>query len=387
MLLADGRRALVNSLDADANRAMCDDAWEGTHRPLPRRRRHQRAPDRLTHAPPHPLHFSLILGALTLIPATNRGGRGQPGLLPAVPVGDLLDRATGRGLEVVAGEVRDRDERDLRDALRDAEQLGRLGRVREVQRGQHRAETAAAQRQLEAPHRGDDRPVGAGRRPVRCAVDLAVDARDHDAPGTSWRTSARYFAESITRCCDSRHLRLAQVGREVRRRRRRGTARRAPSRSSGSVTTIHRQPCELPPGRGLDGEAQALLDRPRARPVGSRSSRRRTDRVVVRTWSTDARSRSGTGFPFAGGAAGYVAPTVPPVVPSRGQTMWWGLTRRCGRCGGGHLFTGYFTMVDDCPTLRAALRARAGLLGGRAGDQHHRDRRSVRDRVRRAAGR
>lgn len=30
VLLADGRRALVNCLDADANRAMCDDAWEGT---------------------------------------------------------------------------------------------------------------------------------------------------------------------------------------------------------------------------------------------------------------------------------------------------------------------------------------------------------------------
>ena len=34
---------------------------------------------------------------------------------------------------------------------------------------------------------------------------------------------------------------------------------------------------------------------------------------------------------------------------SRGRMFWWGTTRRCPRCGSGHLFRRYFTMVDDCP--------------------------------------
>src|SRR5881394_3027418 len=38
---------------------------------------------------------------------------------PGVPVGDALDRGAHGGLEVVAGEVGDRDERDLGHAVRD----------------------------------------------------------------------------------------------------------------------------------------------------------------------------------------------------------------------------------------------------------------------------
>lgn len=29
--------------------------------------------------------------------------------------------------------------------------------------------------------------------------------------------------------------------------------------------------------------------------------------------------------------------------------LWRGCTRRCARCGAGHLFRRWFTMVDDCP--------------------------------------
>src|SRR5262245_44047341 len=29
--------------------------------------------------------------------------------------------------------------------------------------------------------------------------------------------------------------------------------------------------------------------------------------------------------------------------------MWWGLTKRCPRCGSGHLFHQWFDIVDDCP--------------------------------------
>ena len=54
---------------------------------------------------------------------------------------------------------------------------------------------------------------------------------------------------------------------------------------------------------------------------------------------------------------------------------WWGATRRCPRCGSGHLFRRYFTMVAGLPAVRAALRARAGVLGRCAGDQHRNRRR------------
>ena len=35
--------------------------------------------------------------------------------------------------------------------------------------------------------------------------------------------------------------------------------------------------------------------------------------------------------------------------PSPARMLGRGLTRRCARCGTGHLFRRWFTMVDDCP--------------------------------------
>ena len=35
--------------------------------------------------------------------------------------------------------------------------------------------------------------------------------------------------------------------------------------------------------------------------------------------------------------------------PSRALMLWRGLRRKCPRCGGGKLFTGWFKMVSDCP--------------------------------------
>src|SRR6185312_17395639 len=53
---------------------------------------------------------------------------GRPGLrlgrAPGVPVGDLLHRRAGRGLEVAAGRVRHWEQRHLGEALGNAEQLG-----------------------------------------------------------------------------------------------------------------------------------------------------------------------------------------------------------------------------------------------------------------------
>ena len=35
--------------------------------------------------------------------------------------------------------------------------------------------------------------------------------------------------------------------------------------------------------------------------------------------------------------------------PSFGRMLWRGLTRRCPRCGAGHLFTRWLRMVERCP--------------------------------------
>ena len=56
-------------------------------------------------------------------------------------------------------------------------------------------------------------------------------------------------------------------------------------------------------------------------------------------------------------------------------------TRRCARCGSGKLFRHWFHDGRRLPALRAALRARAGLLRRRARDQHVPRRRAVRGRV------
>ena len=37
---------------------------------------------------------------------------------------------------------------------------------------------------------------------------------------------------------------------------------------------------------------------------------------------------------------------------------------RCARCGSGHLFKGYFTMVDDCPTCGLHFEREDGYWGG-----------------------
>jgi uncharacterized protein (DUF983 family) len=38
-----------------------------------------------------------------------------------------------------------------------------------------------------------------------------------------------------------------------------------------------------------------------------------------------------------------------PKIPSINRMLFRGLIRRCGRCGGGHLYQGWFKMVPRCP--------------------------------------
>jgi uncharacterized protein (DUF983 family) len=44
--------------------------------------------------------------------------------------------------------------------------------------------------------------------------------------------------------------------------------------------------------------------------------------------------------------------------------MWRGFTLRCARCGSGHLFKHYFTMVDDCPRCGLHFEREAGYWAG-----------------------
>src|SRR3954449_10137572 len=54
--------------------------------------------------------------------------------------------------------------------------------------------------------------------------------------------------------------------------------------------------------------------------------------------------------------------STPP--PSRGSMFWRGLTMRCARCGSGHLFTHYFSMVPDCPRCGLHFEREQGYWAG-----------------------
>jgi uncharacterized protein (DUF983 family) len=49
---------------------------------------------------------------------------------------------------------------------------------------------------------------------------------------------------------------------------------------------------------------------------------------------------------------------------SRGRIMWWGFTRHCPRCGSGHLFRHYLTMVPDCPRCNLHFEREPGYFAG-----------------------
>jgi uncharacterized protein (DUF983 family) len=47
-----------------------------------------------------------------------------------------------------------------------------------------------------------------------------------------------------------------------------------------------------------------------------------------------------------------------------GQALRWGLTRRCGRCGQGRLFHGWFHMRERCPRCGYRFSREAGSFTG-----------------------
>src|SRR5262249_59931125 len=52
------------------------------------------------------------------------------------------------------------------------------------------------------------------------------------------------------------------------------------------------------------------------------------------------------------------------VSASRGRMLRWGARLRCARCGSGHLFKRWFTMVDDCPRCGLHFEREAGYWAG-----------------------
>ena len=49
---------------------------------------------------------------------------------------------------------------------------------------------------------------------------------------------------------------------------------------------------------------------------------------------------------------------------SRATIMWRGVTKRCARCGSGHLFKRYFTMLDECPRCGLHFEREPGYWTG-----------------------
>lgn len=56
--------------------------------------------------------------------------------------------------------------------------------------------------------------------------------------------------------------------------------------------------------------------------------------------------------------------TTPTGFPAFGRLLARGFTRRCPRCGSGHLFHHYFTMVSDCPRCRLHFEREPGYWTG-----------------------
>jgi uncharacterized protein (DUF983 family) len=53
-----------------------------------------------------------------------------------------------------------------------------------------------------------------------------------------------------------------------------------------------------------------------------------------------------------------------PEFPSTGKLFVRGATRRCPRCGSGHLFRRYFSIVDDCPRCGLHFEREPGYWTG-----------------------
>ena len=78
---------------------------------------------------------------------------------------------------------------------------------------------------------------------------------------------------------------------------------------------------------------------------------------------TERRSEASEGAPASSGPYSR-AVTSPSIQPSRAKVLWWGLTKRCPRCGSGHLFHRWFDIVPDCPRCGLHFEREEGYWTG-----------------------
>jgi uncharacterized protein (DUF983 family) len=71
-----------------------------------------------------------------------------------------------------------------------------------------------------------------------------------------------------------------------------------------------------------------------------------------------------SGSPCPAYVVAVVSRPAPNPIPSRRRVLWWGLTRRCPRCGQGHLFRRYFDLVPDCPRCGLHFERESGYFAG-----------------------
>jgi len=59
-------------------------------------------------------------------------------------------------------------------------------------------------------------------------------------------------------------------------------------------------------------------------------------------------------------------PSSPPskASPSKTTMLWRGATKRCARCGSGHLFRGWFEIVERCPSCGLRFEREEGYWAG-----------------------
>jgi uncharacterized protein (DUF983 family) len=55
---------------------------------------------------------------------------------------------------------------------------------------------------------------------------------------------------------------------------------------------------------------------------------------------------------------------MPARTTSKACMLWWGCTRRCPRCGSGHLFHRWFTIVEHCPRCGLRFERESGYWTG-----------------------
>ena len=195
----------------------------------------------------------------------------------------------------------------------------------------------------------DRRALGARRRARRARL------QDRDRCGASRgrddeqaRLQAFVLAPLAVGCRSAVADRVRAPRRRGRRRPGAVRARRRRPRARSRRSSVSRSPRSAP--SEFDGVADADVC-VRCRTVRSAPTRRRRA------------SRSGRRLTTTSLASLRPMPAT-PTRPRRARMLWWGFTKRCPRCGSGHLFRRWFTIVERCPRCGLRFEREEGYWAG-----------------------